>query len=1316
MPTSSSEARARLLACGAWAIALGCATVSSNPAAEAELRVAASKATPRETALAGLAALDQGKVPRAVALAHEAAVRDAHDELTLLLTLLLADRDLDTAAQAACATALLREYPGSPFARLAAVALARLVGQSTQLDPVLAQDITAVLRSEALDPESRLRLTEALASIALASGDHERAAQLRQQIGVLTTYSVVGPLSPYHYLAFDHPFPPEGAPDSTSYPTPWGSEAWRSMRFASGLLPLGHALGAYDPPSEENRVRPPSGDVFYAKTTLEAGASGALICVESTASVRVFIDGEAVLTRDLFRRSLPRASWLAPSLSAGSHRLLIKVAAGEPLHGVRVYARPLTTQVSVPASAAEVLEEMRALVGENLAAELASRSIASVDPHAALAMLPKDNLGTIGLAVRSELWPALDTLQDEDARARSERDLEALLALDPGDLPARLRRAQLLSDAGRTDAAARDFMDNAPTKPSAQWLTAQARLRLAHDAAPLALAPLMLALTTDPGDCQALELTLSLFDQMNAFSRADRLAAAYSRCPGGQLALAQRRAPQLGPQVLVAYWKARLERSPSDPDAAAQLADAFLAQDRPEAAEAALLQRLAAWPEDLEAMRKLGQMRMLSGQTAKAHQAFEQVLRLDGADLQLRRDLALLDARDILADLPSIQSVLADKPWLGPSKASQATFLDSGAAAIHLDGSVTERVRSLQRPLDEAGLTQLGELELPPGAMLVALRTHKADGRILDAEALGSGEKKTISVAALSVGDDLETDYLMSTPPSRRGSGGSADGFFFQAEDSSLQRSYYLVHSDGPAVVDAHRVDAASPKFPGAWSYDATLVPALPAEPQSVPPTEYLPWVQVGTGDTASDLARSVADGLLPKELSDEALLQLVAPLRKISDPAARAEALWTTLSQAIRGDSGSLSEPVSEILSRGSGNLLLPMKVGLDALGIPSHILLVNGPAASIEPRRFLQLSEFTDSLLRIDIPGRAPLFLATSLRYAPFGRAPPNLCGRLALELPNGDDAGRTLTLAACPSPMAGPGPDVHRLNFVLRLAADGLVEGEAEEHFDGFAASAFRSSLEQLDDEQRRQGVESALASVFRGVELTKLSFVAEPRPGAPLIVTYRFRAPDFATPELGEPLLGGAMLWSAPLRAFPAKLGERFVQLASRKAPLLIAQDDRSILDLHLFLPAGAVREGTPAAPLVLEKSFGVFRRTESIGAPGETVVREELVLPSQRITPEAYAAFATFAASVDEAQSRRIRYRLKDSKQPSAQLRMQVQPRLGEEESLLAERQPGRARQRQRLAAQRRDGLRPKLVGKGDQVETLAEPQTEKDAL
>ena len=50
-----------------------------------------------------------------------------------------------------------------------------------------------------------------------------------------------------------------------------------------------------------------------------------------------------------------------------------------------------------------------------------------------------------------------------------------------------------------------------------------------------------------------------------------------------------------------------------------------------------------------------------------------------------------------------------------------------------------------------------------------------------------------------------------------------------------------------------------------------------------------------------------------------------------------------------------------------------------------------MNGPSASIERRRFLQLTEFTDSLLAIDVPGRPPLYLATALHAMPPSEGHP-------------------------------------------------------------------------------------------------------------------------------------------------------------------------------------------------------------------------------------------------------------------------------------------------------------------------------------
>jgi len=265
-----------------------------------------------------------------------------------------------------------------------------------------------------------------------------------------------------------------------------------------------------------------------------------------------------------------------------------------------------------------------------------------------------------------------------------------------------------------------------------------------------------------------------------------------------------------------------------------------------------------------------------------------------------------------------------------------------------------------------------------------------------------------------------------------------------------------------------------------------------------------------------------------------------------------------------------------------------------------------------------------------------------------------PPNLCGSRALVIPNDDAPGEEIRLPASVEKAGNAGevaagPDDHLLELQLTLAPDGSAQGFARETLSGFEAAALRSSIEQLDDDQRRQGVESALAAVFTGVELTDLSFELGKGPGAPLAVAYHFRVPDLADREGGD-------LWSFPLRGFPAQLQERFAQLASRRLPLLISAGERPRLELTLRLPPGGTLEGSPPAEVWLDGPFGSYLRLESRQDSGALSLNEKLVLPPQRVSPEQYPAFESFAQQVDGAQAERVRFRLpasKASKKPLA---------------------------------------------------------------
>ena len=332
-------------------------------------------------------------------------------------------------------------------------------------------------------------------------------------------------------------------------------------------------------------------------------------------------------------------------------------------------------------------------------------------------------------------------------------------------------------------------------------------------------------------------------------------------------------------------------------------------------------------------------------------------------------------------------------------------------------------------------------------------------------------------------------------------------------------------------------------------------------------------------------------------------------------------------------------------------------MRAALAGLGISSHLVLVSGPAQPQEPHRFARLADYGDVLLRIEPRGGHPVFLAAAgAGDAPLAAWPPGiLCGARALVLPNDDARGEEIRLPACDAkaaiagtPDVAPGPDDHLLSLELTLAPDGSAEGSARETLFGFEAAALRSSIEQLDDGQRRQGVESALAAVFTGVELGELGFELGKGPGATLSVAYHFKVPDLADREGGE-------LWSFPLRGFPAQLQERFAQLASRRLPLSIVAGERPRLELTLRLPAGAKLEGDAPGDVWIDSPFGSYFRRERWHGSDTLTLSEKLVLPPQRVSPERYPAFAGFAQQVDGAQAERVRFRQPAFKAPKKPL-------------------------------------------------------------
>ncbi|MFN7135790.1 MAG: hypothetical protein ACK4N5_27215, partial [Myxococcales bacterium] len=168
-----------------------------------------------------------------------------------------------------------------------------------------------------------------------------------------------------------------------------------------------------------------------------------------------------------------------------------------------------------------------------------------------------------------------------------------------------------------------------------------------------------------------------------------------------------------------------------------------------------------------------------------------------------------------------------------------------------------------------------------------------------------------------------------------------------------------------------------------------------------------------------------------------------------------------------------------------------------------------------------------------------------------------------------------------------------------------------------------------LERLDQEQRRQALESSVARTFRNGTLTGFEVVEPEGSGEPVSIRYQFVAPGFAR------VAGNRLMVSRGL--YPANLSRRYVALATRQTPLLVGSAERTELEATLTLPKG-MKLLPPPQPQQLSSEYGAYARSEQL-EDGRLVLRESVELKLARIPPQRYPGFVDFVTGIDRVQAR-----------------------------------------------------------------------------
>ena len=446
---------------------------------------------------------------------------------------------------------------------------------------------------------------------------------------------------------------------------------------------------------------------------------------------------------------------------------------------------------------------------------------------------------------------------------------------------------------------------------------------------------------------------------------------------------------------------------------------------------------------------------------------------------------------------------------------------------------------------------------------------------------------------------------------------------------------------------------------------------------------EWMPSVRVGGGLSFAHYVnylreRRVRTLHIGRDVRAQAVALVGPPLRaaelESSPPASDRDPLLQIVQRALKldawvrksireGAGGSIDEQATSILARREGRRDTLLMALLQAAGIPCELWLVRPKNAPQLEGPLPDLTAYAEVVIAV-APGRGPggqplLFLEPSLRHTTSGYVRPMLRGAKALRVPEPPSAPRlpSASFAEVQLPEDGGAPaawrrgellndrelmarqavltDGRRLDMTITLASDGSPGGEVtvREQLSGSAAIEWREHAENQSQDKLRQELEQrALGFFFPGASLLDLKYGPIENDDEPLVVEYRFQAPQLARRRAEK----GAQELVLPA-PFPSLFSRNYVRIASRSMPLFVHPVAPTVLSATYVLPP-RVRVAQLAPPVEVGE-FGKFSQRATASESGDRITLQiELSLPLTRIPPERFPAFADFARRIDSAEA------------------------------------------------------------------------------
>ena len=1088
-------------------------------------------------------------------------------------------------------------------------------------------------------------LIETAVRWAREAGDRDTAARWIAASGCVTAWTVAGPFGPLPMLRFDETLDPDGSgPLQAAYDLGPGRglQSTYPVRARGCATNLGRGVTLTG--------------VLYAATDFALPREESVsIRVESPNLFAVLLDGVAVAGIDPRRSAIGAVSEARVRLGAGAHTLRIKVAS--------TYHSPL------------LIATVTDLAGHAIATFApAERSSAPVPPRvlpvpaspADDAFLPTVGVGAFDRYVLAELAfsrrhpiaarELLRTLTGEAATPTTLIAWGSVAQADPFVPPAQARdRARdAFERAGRGDSQAY-FPALALARMAAEDERGDEALTLARGAAqrfpenPEVLSDLATRLMDRnwdgearalldrvrsrlPGSCWSSRMLLSLAQRHGDGVAESAMAEEIRRCDAlsdapASVALRMRRFDLAGHE-----YDRLLADDPEGRGLRRARVELLRSSGRHEEARVAARALLAEMPEDDTLRADLADLELAAGRPADARATLDRDLAHRPAELaSLYRIRAFLAGREDLQPWRQDgRQVLRDFEASGHTYESAAVLvLDYTVRRSYPDGSALELTHNVVRVQTQEGADAFGEFQLPEGATLWRIRTLKSDGRVLEPEEIAG--KESLSLPDLRPGDALEFEYVRVLPPSDAAPGGfSSDRFYFRGFEVPYDRSEYVavvpremaltIDPRGPAPPLSHIESGGLIEYRWMVRQSDRMTP----EPRSVMTREFIPSVAAGFGATWERFVDALRSRLIEQDPADPEALALARQItRSARTPSQRLRLLHHWVLDNIQQEgAGTPFEVAPRMLAARSGHRTRVLCYLLKQVDVPCEIALVRQASGDATQSDLADDETFQSLLLRVRTEAGEQWVTAADAN-APTLYVPPATAGGEALMLVAGAPRSRV-----SPLDLAAHG---RQLTVNLALAADGSGRATVLERLRGYAATGARAAMRRLDAANRDRQFEAYVGAMVSGATLESLVVEGTQDVEADMVFRYTFRAAGIARRD-GDRLRFDGM--------FRAEVGRAYAELPARQFPQWNGDPVNASLSLTVRLPDGATVGSLPTD--AAEESVGGVRWSLRWRAePGGFSLDRRVAVPTGRVVPGDYPAFASALRALDTADTREV---------------------------------------------------------------------------